>query len=46
MEFLKTLATLEAILMEIMGFGVTQFFYTLALVAAVRRTGDFCINSF
>lgn len=42
--FLKNLATLEAALMEVMGFGVTQFFYILALVAAVHKTGD--INSF
>ena len=45
-SFVRNLATLETVLIEMKGFAFTQFFYMLALTAAVNRTGDFCINLF
>lgn len=45
-SLLRHLATLETVLVEMKGFAFTQFFYMLALTAAVNRTGDFCIKFF
>lgn len=43
-SFLRNLATLEIILIEMKGFALNQFFYMLPLIAAVNGTEDYCIN--
>lgn len=43
-SFLRSLATLKIVLIELKGFAFIQFFYMLPLIAAVNGTADFCIN--
>lgn len=43
-SFLRNLATLRIVLMEMKGFAYIWFFYMLPLIAAVNRTEDYCIN--